>query len=397
VEVVARDGRGSVVIEAIDHDGFHVVSDGRLRGLEVRRLGAAHPDSDTVAAVAVVSGRLIIEDCLLMAPTENGHGLLAVTPLAQPVLEGSEIRDCAGIGALALGGATITLSGDSIVRDGDGDGLMARGANSRLVLSDASVRDNGGSGAILDAGAAGAIERCLFADNTRAGVWASGLHSTLRLEDSTSRGQGVGVAVGPGAEALLRNDDILGNAQRGVLVDGVRAQAIIEGSRLDGGEIGLVVQNGAIAWDRHNVIKGATMAGISALGRGSILESERSRISLIEQFGILVSEGASAKLTADQVSECEYGLVINTDHDSQVRVIGNDIFANAQGLFVHDGRVELESNRIRLNRGFGLFTAAGVWPQMTANEIHDNGIDIKREDGRYLGRVMGWLGSRRKI
>lgn len=398
LEVVARDGRGSVVIEAVDHDGFHVVSDSRLRGLEVHRLGEVHPDSETVAAVAVVAGRAVIEDCRLSAPALNGHGLLAVTPLARPLLKASEISDCAGIGAVALGGAAITMSGGSVVRDGKTDGLMAGGPNSRLTLIDAFVRGNGGSGAILDAGAVGAMEGCVFEGNARAGVWVSGPHSVLRLEDSRSCGQGVGVVVGPGAEALLSHVTIVANRQRAVLVDGAGARAIIEEkSLLDGGEIALVVQNGAIAWDLHNTIRGATMAGVSALGAGTVLESERSQITAIEQFGILVSEGASARLIADRISECEYGLVVKTDHGGRVRAISNDIFGNAQGLFIYSGRTELESNRVRLNRGFGLFLAAGVRPRMRANDIHDNGIDLKREDGHYLARALGYLGAWRRI
>lgn len=396
IEVVARLGRGSVIIEAIDHDGFHIVSDSRLRGLEVRRLGNPHPEVDSVAAVAVVAGRPIIEDCLLSAPAANGHGLLAVTPLARPVLDATLISDCAGIGALALGGATITAINGSVIADCDADGLMAGGSNSRLVLADAFVRHNGGSGAILDAGAVGAMDRVEFAGNKRAGVWVSGPHSILRLEQSKSCDQGVGVAVGPGAEALLRHVTIAGNVSRGVLVDGVRARAIIEESSLDGAEIGLVVQNGATAWSLHNGIRGATMAGISVLGRDTLLESERGSISKIEQFGILVSEGASAHLTAQQISECGYGLVVKTDHDGQVRLIGSDIFSNEQGVMIHSGRASLKGVRIRLNRGFGLFLGAGVWPARQSNDIHDNGIDFKREDGHYLARAFGWLNRRRQ-
>jgi hypothetical protein len=210
------------------------------------------------------------------------------------------------------------------------------------------------------------------------------------MTGATSRGQDVGVMVGRGAQAFLKSTDITANRQRSVIVDGQGSRAIIDDSTLDGAEIGLVAQNGGVAWlNGRSIVRRADMAGLSALGVGSRIEADHADINSIKQFGMLVSEGASGLLASSEVHECGYGLVVNTSRDGRMRVLGNDIYGNKQGIMIHAGEVELLTNRIRLNSGFGLFLGAAVRPAMTGNEIHDNGLDIKREDGHLLARLRG--------
>jgi parallel beta-helix repeat protein len=95
----------------------------------------------------------------------------------------------------------------------------------------------------------------------------------------------------------------------------------------------------------------------------------------IKGKGVVVSEGASVKISKVKISNASIG--IKTEGDGKLTLTNSTIVHNGKGLYLrHDTKINLENNKIINNRGEGVDIRTNV-----DGVIQDNIIDSNKEGG----------------
>lgn len=237
---------------------------------------------------------------------------------------GATLTGANGYGASVTGGATLAANA-LIVSSSHGAGLLASGLRTRLTLTNgfivATAPDSAGSGngIAVESGAVADLHRSLLAGNTEAALFATGPGSRVEFDDLTitatrsnpSDGRaGLGLWLQDGSalvgdRLLLRGNRFAGLYATGMATTVTASQLVVANTRPQTGDgrggMGLFLNDGATATLGSMLLRGNHEVGLllddaSATLRDTLIADTQSRDSGLHGSGIELQRGAQLSL-----------------------------------------------------------------------------------------------------
>ncbi len=369
-------------------------------------------------AVAEEGAALTITGSLIRGNT--GLGVYGTGPGTTIELAATSILDTSpppgddpGSGIAIETGATLTANGCTI-QGNSGVGVFVAGAGAVADLVDTGILDTRpspdgryGVGAWVELGAALTGSRCTVEGNTGDGVFASGVGSTVALQDTavlnTLSGPdgttGAGVWVEGGATLSAQRCVVQGNTEVGVLARSAGAlvdladSQILDTQPIADGTVGLgiAVQDGAMLSATGCTVQGNSEFGVLASDAATVVELTDTDVldtspSRDGTFGRGIGVSSGATLTATRCTiqgNTDLGLAV-AEAGTSVALVDTEILNTAAGPDGSGGGLWVSSgaNLTATGCSFRENTGTGVW-------VNEAGTTVDLVDCEVLDTLPG--------
>jgi len=358
------------------------------------------------ACVEVCAG---VVACTLTGCTLRDHPGAAVLVRRRACVEivGTSLERC-GWSSIECIGGTVTLKASRVLQTSSGSALVVR-EGGRLECEDCQVHDNASTGAE----ACGAATQLLIRRSS--------------LRDGAS---GVGVLCWQEAQADIQETTIDSYPLAGIDV-GDGSSPVVVGNTIRKSKTGILVCKGAGGHYKANRISAAERAGIECHSSHEELHVHENKIDGCD-IGILFLAGGGGRCAANRVQTCRVGIELRGASSPEVascevfqnrragvqvqrdgggcvrecHIHDNGIVARSSvgvqtsaakrvggdgaGVVLLDGAcARIEHNRIRANKGCGVFSDNGSLCDIIGNTISDNGGQDLCSRPSSQGRARG--------
>ncbi len=419
-----------------------------VRDSTIQRTYALDEDIIGTGARATAGASLFMEGCVV-AETQ-GHGLIIDGAGSHATLRDTVVRHAYADGVPGMGHGVLVHDGASltaercVIEDNTTVGLMAYQEDTQVTLIDSIVRgtrlDASGTwayglaaweGASLQAtgcrlsdqrigasawtGAAMALEDCRVTDNRGLGVWCQDAGSRMNLLDTTIRDtqptdsgdMGYGIEVALDGELYAEGVTLSGNTSLSVVLKpsghATLVGTTVRDTRISpttGQAYGIQAEDGSALTARDCVLSGHSTVGLVAVGDGTRITLEGTRIEGTELgpgglvgYGIEISSGATLEATGCEIRGNTVG-GLTAGHGATVSLRDSWIsetrqgggYLGAVGLIAQQGaQLAIAGSTMAANEGPGLVGAVeGTRLSVTGCRIVDNRFAGVVASGAYM-------------
>ncbi|WP_301549423.1 right-handed parallel beta-helix repeat-containing protein [Catellatospora citrea] len=440
VILVAEEGRGTVVVQAVD--GVAILVKGgtpTVRGLTLsggnERFPAIQVGDGTlnlhdceVSAQAIVAihgagGQLRIRDCKITNPVgagflvEGGCGgtvtntvirdigtsAVVIADGADPVFRACTITDVRGVAVLSTRGGRGTVE-DSEVSASQGPGVAVEDGGA-ITLTRVTVRNTVGAGVVITSGTP-TLEDCHVHSTGGHGVVVVGDADPrlVRCRINKTAGYGLGhleestgtfvqcdvtlagmaaVAVGGQSSPQFQGGTFHGTQDATVVFEG-EADGTLDQTTVRGGRLGVLVRGSATAGLTDTAISGAGQVGLQVTEDAQVTV-HNSRFDGGGTATVQIADSAALVATDTTVRGGQVGLLLT---GGSADITAGDICdAAADGVRVQGSRLSMSRSRVHRSGGAGIRFGTRASGELDGCEVIDNaghGIMIETRESVRL-------------